>query len=146
MPNLTKPEYNAANPVIAIVGLSPKPDRPSFGVARYMQEHGYRIVPVNPMHVGAHILGEPCYANLYEAAKALTGENQKIDIVDCFRKSEDIPPIVGEAIMIDARCIWMQLGIVNEPAAAKARAAGLQVEMDSCIKIEHALGNLHGIL
>jgi len=132
--------------VIAVVGLSPKPDRPSYSVARYMQERGYRIIPVNPMHVGAHILGESCYANLYEAAKALAAEGQKIDIVDCFRKSEDIPPIVGEAIMIDARCVWMQQGIVNEPAAAKARAAGLQVEMDSCIKIEHALGNLHGIL
>ncbi|AMP07743.1 hypothetical protein CPter91_5460 [Collimonas pratensis] len=132
--------------MIAVVGLSPKPDRPSYGVARYMQERGYRIVPVNPMHVGGPILGEPCYANLFDAAKALAAENQKIDIVDCFRKAEDIPPIVGEAIMIDARCIWMQLGIVNEPAAAKARAAGLQVEMDSCIKIEHALGNLHGIL
>ncbi|WP_061945531.1 CoA-binding protein [Collimonas pratensis] len=142
----SKPEYNPNNPVIAVVGLSPKPDRPSYGVARYMQERGYRIVPVNPMHVGGPILGEPCYANLFDAAKALAAENQKIDIVDCFRKAEDIPPIVGEAIMIDARCIWMQLGIVNEPAAAKARAAGLQVEMDSCIKIEHALGNLHGIL
>lgn len=144
MPNKT--EYNPNNPVIAVVGLSPKQDRPSYGVARYMQERGYRIIPVNPMHVGAHILGEPCYANLYDAAKALAAENQKIDIVDCFRKSEDIPPIVGEAIMIDARCVWMQQGIVNEAAAAKARAAGLQVEMDSCIKIEHALGNLHGIL
>ncbi|MEO6918045.1 MAG: CoA-binding protein [Collimonas sp.] len=146
MTTLSKPEYNPANPVIAIVGLSPKPDRPSYGVARYMQEHGYRIIPVNPMHVGAHILGEPCYANLYDAAKALAKENQKIDIVDCFRKADDIPPIVGEAIMIDARCIWMQLGIVNEAAAVKARAIGMQVEMDSCIKIEHALGNLHGIL
>lgn len=146
MSNTSAPVFNPANPIIAIVGLSSKPDRPSYGVARYMQERGYRIIPVNPMHVGAHILGEHCYANLYDAAKALAAENQKIDIVDCFRKAEDIPPIVGEAIMIDARCIWMQLGIVNEAAAAKARANGIQVEMDSCIKIEHALGNLHGIL
>lgn len=146
MPNIVVPVSYPANPVIAIVGLSPKPDRPSFGVARYMQEHGYRIIPVNPMHVGAHILGEPCYANLFDAAKALATDGQQIDIVDCFRKAEDIPPIVGEAIMIDARCVWMQLGIVNEAAAAKARANGIQVVMDSCLKIEHALGNLHGIL
>jgi predicted CoA-binding protein len=146
MPNISIPEHNLANPVIAIVGLSTKPDRPSYGVARYLQEHGYRIIPVNPTHVGTYILGELCYANLYDAAKALAADNRKIDIVDCFRKAEHIPPIVGEAIMIGARCVWMQLGIVNEPAAAKARAAGLQVEMDSCIKIEHALGNLHGIL
>lgn len=146
MPSTSIPAFNTANPVIAIVGLSTKPERPSYGVARYMQERGYRIIPVNPMHVGTHILGERCYANLFEAAKALAADGQKIDIVDCFRKAEDIPPIVGEAIMIDARCIWMQLGIVNEPAAAKARANGMQVEMDSCIKIEHALGNLHGIL
>ena len=72
--------------------------------------------------------------------------DQKIDIVDCFRKAEDIPPVVGEAIMIDARCVWMQLGIVNEAAAAKARANGILVVMDRCLKIEHALGNLHGIL
>jgi predicted CoA-binding protein len=150
MPNTSAPAFtninNAANPIIAIVGLSTNPERPSYGVARYMQERGYRIIPVNPMHVGAHILGEPCYADLYDAAKALAADNQKIDIVDCFRKSEDIPPIVGAAIMIEARCIWMQLGIVNQPAAAKARFNGMQVEMDSCIKIEHALGNLHGIL
>jgi predicted CoA-binding protein len=146
MPSTSAPEFNPANPVIAIVGLSAKPERPSYGVARYMQERGYRIIPVNPMHVGTHILGEHCYANLFEAAKALAADGQKIDIVDCFRKAEDIPPIVGEAIMIDARCIWMQLGIVNQAAAAKARANGIQVEMDSCIKIEHALGNLHGIL
>jgi len=146
MPNTSAPVPNPANPVIAIVGLSTKPDRPSFGVARYMQERGYRIIPVNPMHVGAHILGEPCYADLFEAAKALAADGQKIDIVDCFRKAEDIPPIVGEAIMIDARCVWMQLGIVNEAAAAKARANGILVVMDRCLKIEHALGNLHGIL
>jgi predicted CoA-binding protein len=146
MPTTSAPVSNPANPIIAIVGLSSKPDRPSYGVARYMQERGYRIIPVNPTHVGAHILGEACYANLYDAAKALAADQLKIDIVDCFRKAEDIPPVVGEAIMIDARCVWMQLGIVNEAAAAKARANGMQVEMDSCIKIEHALGNLHGIL
>ena len=76
MPNTSAPVPNPANPVIAIVGLSTKPDRPSFGVARYMQERGYRIIPVNPMHVGAHILGEPCYANLFEATIALAADGQ----------------------------------------------------------------------
>ncbi|QRX84211.1 CoA-binding protein [Glaciimonas sp. PAMC28666] len=133
-------------PVIAIVGLSNRPDRPSYGVARYMQEHGYRIIPVNPMYVGTHILGEHCYKDLYDAARALAAESVKIDIVDCFRKTDDIPPVVGEAIMIGASAVWMQLDIVNQDAADKAIKSGLTVVMDRCIKIEHALGNLHGIL
>jgi predicted CoA-binding protein len=116
---------------IAVVGLSPQWHRPSFFAAKYMQEHGYRIVPVNP--TAKEILGERCYASVTEAAK----EN-RIDMVDCFRRSEDIPPIADEAIAIGAKCLWLQIGVINEEAAAKARAAGLDVVMDRCVKIEHA--------
>lgn len=122
---------------IAVVGLSIKANRPSHEVAQYMQRHGYRIVPVNPTYAGSPILNEICYASLSEAATALAKDNVKIEIVDCFRKSDAILPIAEEAIAIGARCLWMQLGIVNEEAAAKARAAGLAVVMDHCIKIEH---------
>jgi predicted CoA-binding protein len=122
---------------IAVVGLSNKPDRASYGVAHYLQEHGYRIVPVNPSYAGQHILGETVYASLQEAADALAASAQRIDIVDCFRKSEDIPPLARDAIAIRAGCLWMQLGIENQQAADLARAAGLDVVMDHCIKIEH---------
>lgn len=118
---------------IAVVGLSPRPERPSHGVAQYMQSHGYRIVPVNPACAGTRILGEPCYATLAEAAKAVG----RIDIVDCFRKSDAIGPIAEEAIAIGARCLWLQLGVVNDEAARKAEAAGMLVVTDRCIKIEH---------
>ena len=121
---------------IAVVGLSPQWHRPSFFAAKYMQSHGYRIVPVNP--TATEILGEPCYPGLKAAAEALAAQGVKIDMVDCFRKSEDIPPIADDAIAIGAKCLWMQIGVVNEDAAAKARAAGLQVVMDRCVKIEHA--------
>jgi uncharacterized protein len=121
---------------IAVVGLSPQWHRPSFFAAKYMQGHGYRIVPVNPG--AAEILGERCYASVTDAAQALAAQGQKIDMVDCFRKGEDIPPIADEAIAIGAKCLWMQIGVVNEQAAAKARAAGLDVVMDRCVKIEHA--------
>ena len=121
---------------IAVVGLSPQWHRPSFFAAKYMQAHGYRIVPVNP---GAtEILGERSHPSVAAAAEALRGEGRRIDLVDCFRRSEDIPPIADEAIEIGAKCLWLQIGIVNEAAAAKARAAGLQVVMDRCVKIEHA--------
>jgi predicted CoA-binding protein len=122
---------------IAVVGLSNKPDRASYGVAHYLQEHGYRIVPVNPSYAGQQILGETVYASLQQAADALAASAQRIDIVDCFRKSEDIPPIAAEAIAAYARCLWLQLDIVNEAAAAMARSAGLEVVMDHCLKIEH---------
>jgi uncharacterized protein len=121
---------------IAVVGLSANPDRPSHGVARYMQTQGYRIIPVNPACAGTEILGERCYASLAEANAAL-GDSMHIEIVDCFRKSEAIEPIVREAIAIGAKCIWMQLGVINEEAAALARDAGLEAVMDRCIKIEH---------
>lgn len=116
---------------IAVVGLSPQWHRPSFFAAKYMQAHGYRIVPVNPM--ASEILGARSYPSLTAAAA-----DHRIDMVDCFRKSEDIPPLAEEAIAIGAQCLWMQLGVVNEDAAARARAAGLAVVMDRCVKIEHA--------
>jgi predicted CoA-binding protein len=117
---------------IAVVGLSPQWHRPSFFAAKYMQEHGYRIVPVNPS--APEILGQRSYASLTAAA----ADGIKIGMVDCFRKSADIPPIADEAIAIGAKCLWMQIGVVDEVSAAKARAAGLDVVMDRCVKIEHA--------
>jgi predicted CoA-binding protein len=102
-----------------------------------LQEQGYRIVPVNPSHEGTRILGQYCYATLGEAAAALEQEQRKIDIVDCFRRSEAILPIAAEAVAIGARCLWMQLGVINDEAATKAEGAGLTVVMDRCIKIEH---------
>lgn len=117
---------------IAVVGLSPQWHRPSFFAAKYMQEHGYRIVPVNPS--APEILGQRSYPSVTAAAQ----DGVKIDMVDCFRKSADIPPIADEAIAIGAQCLWLQIGVVHEEAAAKARAAGLGVVMDRCVKIEHA--------
>jgi len=123
--------------IIAVVGMSARPDRASHEVAHYLQGEGYRIVPVNPAYAGQDILGERCFATLTEAAAALKEQGLHIDIVDCFRKPETLDPIVDEAIAIRARCVWMQLGVVNEAAAAKAKEAGLQVVMDRCMKIEH---------
>ena len=125
--------------IVAVVGLSFKPHRASFGVAAYIQAHGYRIIPVNPSHAGREILGERVYASLQEAADALSANGQRIDIVDCFRKSEDIPPIARDAIAVRATCLWMQQGIVNQAAGDLAAAAGLDVVMDRCIKIDHAM-------
>jgi predicted CoA-binding protein len=121
---------------IAVVGLSPQWHRPSFFAAKYMQGHGYRVVPINP--TATEILGQRCYPSVTAAAQALAAEGAKIDMVDCFRKSADIPPIADEAIAIGAKCLWMQIGVIHEPAAAEARAAGLDVVMDRCVKIEHA--------
>lgn len=122
---------------IAIVGLSNKPDRASNEVAAYLQDHGYRIVPVNPSYAGETILGEQVHATLQEAADALAGSGQRIDIVDCFRKSADIPPIARDAVAVRAGCLWMQLDIEHQPSADLARAAGLDVVMNHCIKVEH---------
>jgi predicted CoA-binding protein len=122
---------------IAVVGMSNKPDRASHEVARYLQEHGYRVIPVNPSYAGQQILGETVYASLQDAADALAPGGRHIDIVDCFRKSEDIPPLARDAIAIRAGCLWMQLGVENQQAADLARAAGLDVVMNHCIKIEH---------
>lgn len=119
---------------IAVVGLSPNPHRESFGVARYMQAHGYRIVPVNPVAAasGLPILGEKVYASLSEAALF-----EKIDMVDCFRNSVDIPPIAEEAINIGTKVLWMQLGIEHEAVRLHAEAAGLAVVQNRCLLIEH---------
>jgi predicted CoA-binding protein len=113
---------------IAVVGLSSKRYRPSYGVTEYMQSAGYRIIPVNPFE--KEILGEKAYPEL-------SGVPGRIDIVDIFRRSEFVPPIVETAIRIGARAIWMQEGVVHEEAAAQARAAGLEVVMDRCILKEH---------
>lgn len=138
--------HAGGKPVIAVVGLSNRPVRASYDVAAYMQSAGYRIVAVNPMYAGQIILGERCHATLQEAAAALAKEGLRVAIVDCFRKSSDIPPVVDGAIAIGAECVWMQLDIFHEEAAAKARAAGLKVIMDKCIKIEHRLGNNFAVL
>jgi uncharacterized protein len=121
---------------LAVVGLSPQWHRPNFFAAKYMQAHGYRIVPINPS--ASEILGERSYPSVTAAADALAKEGVKIDMVDCFRKSADIPPIAEEAIAIGARCLWMQIGVIEEASAATARKAGLDVVMDRCVKIEHA--------
>ena len=121
------------NRVIAVVGLSADWFRPSYFAAKYMQEHGYTVIPVNPRY--REILGQPCY-------KSLRDVPVKVDIVDCFRKTEDIMPIAEDAIAIGAKVLWQQLGVKNEAAAAKARAAGLDAVMDRCVKIEH--GRLFG--
>ena len=118
---------------IAVVGLSADWFRPSFFAAKYMQEHGYRVIPVNPKY--PEILGEKCYRSLRDIP-------EKVDIVDVFRKTADVPPIADEAIAIGAKVLWQQLGVKNEAAAAKARAAGLETVMDRCVKIEH--GRLFG--
>ena len=121
---------------IAVVGLSPKPHRASFDVSRYMQAHGWRIIPINPVPAasGITILGEKVYATLLEAA-----QHEKIDLVNVFRNSEDVPPVVDEAIVIGAQAVWLQLGIVNHPAIEKAQRAGLNVIQNKCLMVEHAL-------
>jgi len=117
------------NRVIAVVGLSPNWNRPSYFAAKYMLEHGYTIVPVNP---GAtEILGQKCYPDL--AAIPV-----KIDMVDVFRKPGEVMSIADEAIRIGAKCLWLQLGVIHREAAGKAAAAGLDVVMDHCVKIEYA--------
>jgi uncharacterized protein len=119
--------------VIAVVGLSADWYRPSYFAAKYMQEHGYRVVPVNPKYDS--ILGEKCY-------KSLRDIPHPVDLVDVFRKTEDVMPIAEDAIAIRAKVLWQQLGVKNEAAAARARAAGLEAVMDHCVKIEH--GRLFG--
>ncbi|MBV2163716.1 MAG: CoA-binding protein [Comamonas sp.] len=122
---------------IAVVGLSPKPERPSHEVAHYLQAQGYRIVPINPGVHGKLLLGEMCFASLREAAAALAPRGIQIDLVDCFRQSEEIPAIAQDAIAIGARALWMQKGVRNDEAARQAEAAGLVVVQDLCTKIEH---------
>jgi uncharacterized protein len=113
---------------IAVVGLSAQWHRPSYFAAKYMQEHGYRVIPVNPGY--PEILGEKCYKSLREVP-------EKVDIVDCFRRSAEIPAIADDAIAIGALVLWMQLGVENGDARRKAEAAGLEVVENRCVKIEH---------
>jgi predicted CoA-binding protein len=113
---------------IAVVGLSSNPMRPSYGVTDYMKSAGYRIIPVNPNET--EVLGEKSYARLEDVP-------EKIEIVDIFRRAEEVPAVVESAIRVRAKVVWMQLALENEPAAEKARAAGLIVVEDACILIEH---------
>ena len=126
----------ARSRTLAVVGLSAQWHRPSYFAAKYMQDHGHRIIPVNPRY--GEVLGQTCYPDL----RAIP---EPVDVVDCFRRAEDIPPIADAAIAIGAKVLWMQLGIVNDEAARRASAAGLDVVMNRCVKIEHArlLGGLN---
>jgi predicted CoA-binding protein len=122
------PELLRKSKTIAVVGLSGKNFRPSYGVAEYMQAHGYRVIPVNPNE--SEVLGEKSYSTLEEVP-------EHIDIVDIFRRSEFVGPVVDSAIRIGANAVWMQEGVVHEDGAQKAREAGLAVVMDRCILKEH---------
>jgi predicted CoA-binding protein len=119
----------ATNKVIAVVGLSADWYRPSYFAAKYMQEHGYRIIPVNPRY--SEILGEKCYASLADIP-------EKVDVVDVFRKTADVMPIAEQAVAIGAKVLWQQLGVLNQDADRYAREHGLDSVMDRCVKIEHA--------
>jgi uncharacterized protein len=130
-------EKSAADPIleilkkyktIAVVGLSSNPSRPSFGVTEYMQSAGYRIIPVNPNEM--EVLGEKSYARPEDVP-------EKIEIVNVFRRPENVPPVVESAIRVGAKVVWMQLGVENAAAAERARAAGLIVVEDACILVEH---------
>jgi predicted CoA-binding protein len=114
--------------VVAVVGASPNEERPSYRVANYLKENGYKVIPVNP--AAKEILGETAYPDL----GSIPG---KVEVVDIFRKSSDVMPVVEEAIKIGAKAVWMQEGVINEEAAAKARSAGLLVVMDKCMLKEH---------
>jgi predicted CoA-binding protein len=113
---------------VAVVGISEKPDRDSHKVAKYLKDHGYKIIPVNPKL--KEVLGEPCYPDL----KSIP---EHVDLVDIFRSTDAIPGIVDEAIAVGAGSVWMQLGLIHQEAAEKARKAGLSVVMNRCTKIEH---------
>ena len=123
---------------VAVVGLSAEWHRPSFFAAKYMQQHGFRIVPVNPRY--AEILGERCYARLEDIPFP-------VDMVDVFRREADVPPIAASAVAIGAKCLWQQLGLRSLEADRIAREAGLDSVMDRCVKIEHArlFGGLHWV-
>ena len=114
---------------IAVVGASDRPNRPSYGVMRFLQDHGYRVLPVNPQITGEHVLVEFVWRELAQIG-------MPIDIVDIFRRPEMAAEAVDQAIFVGAKAVWMQIGVINEEAAAKAEAAGLKVVMDRCLKIE----------
>lgn len=121
---------------VAVVGLSSEWHRPSYFAAKYMQQHGYRVIPVNPRYT--EVLGERCYPSLDDIP-------DKVDMVDVFRRTEDVLPIAHQAIRIGARCLWQQIGVMNAEADQLVRAAGLDSVMNRCVKIEHArlFGGLH---
>jgi uncharacterized protein len=123
--------------VLAVVGLSAQWHRPSHFAAKYMLEHGYRVIPVNPQY--QEVLGQKCYASLREIPRSIAAQ---VDLVDVFRKTADVLPVARDAVAIGARVFWQQLGVRNEEAAALAQAAGLESVMDRCVKIEH--GRLFG--
>ena len=114
---------------VAVVGISDKPDRDSFQVAKYLLEQGYRVIPVNPML--ENVLGQRCYPSVRDVP-------ERIDVVDIFRRSDAVPEIVDEAIEVGAKVVWMQLGVVHKEAAEKAQQAGLKAVMDRCIKRDHS--------
>ena len=128
---------------VAIVGVSADPYRPSHFVAIYLQAEGYDIIPINPRYAGQTLLGKRVYATLTEAKEA----GEQIEVVDVFRRAENVPPIAEEAIAVGAKVLWLQLGIRNDEAARKAQEAGLTVVQDRCMKIEHArfFGGLHTV-
>ena len=128
---------------VAIVGISADQYRPSHFVAIYLQAEGYDIIPINPRYAGQTILGKRVYATLAEAQAA----GEQIEVVDVFRRAEDVPPIADDAIAIGARVLWLQLGIRNDEAARRAQEAGLTVVQNRCMKIEHArfFGGLHTV-
>jgi predicted CoA-binding protein len=113
---------------VALVGASSDEERPSYRVFSYLKEQGYRVIPVNPLF--SQVLGETSYPDLVAIP-------EKVDVVDIFRRAEDVPPVVDQAISIGAKVVWMQQGVVNEAAASRAREAGLQVVMDKCMRKEH---------
>lgn len=140
-----RPILRAAR-TVAVVGLSPRTDRPSHMVAAYLQRQGWLVVPINAAFVQQAaaagqpptILGQHCHATLAEAAQYLQHQGlEPIEVVNCFRKSEEMPALAEQAIAIGAQCLWMQQGIAHATAAARARAAGLLVVQDRCIKIDH---------
>lgn len=122
-------ELLASVRTIAMVGASDRPDRPSNGVMKFLQAHGYRVIPVNPTITGEHIHGEYVWRELSQIG-------EQIDMVDIFRRSDAVGPIVDQAIACGAKTVWMQLGVIDDAAAARAEAAGLKVVMDHCPKIE----------
>ena len=132
---MTIPELLKTSRTIAVVGLSNKRFRPSYGVSEYMQRNGYRIIPVNPFE--KVVLGEKCYPDVDSIP-------ERVDIVDIFRRAEFVPEIVEAAIRIGARAVWMQEGVVHEDAAERARGAGLEVVMDQCILKDHRRMGLGG--
>lgn len=131
MPEMTREDVERilrTTKTIAVVGLSDKPDRESYEIASYLQQQGYRIIPVNPRIT--ETLGERAYPDLRAVP-------ERVDVVQIFRRSEDVPPVVEDAIAIGAPVVWMQSGIVNEEAAARAESAGLVVVMDACLRSAH---------